>query len=149
VNQEHSGIIRHGAKIVYAYSEATVPKISLVTRKAYGGAYIVMASKLTRTDLALAWPTAEIAVMGAEGAVNILYSKRLKELSADEAEAERSRLEREYYQKFSSPYPAAAAGHIDDVIVPSETRPRLIAAMNYLRDKQVCLPAKKHGNIPL
>jgi len=149
VNQEHGGIIRHGAKIVYAYSEATVPKISLVTRKAYGGAYIVMASKLTRTDLALAWPTAEIAVMGAEGAVNILYSKRLKELSADEADAERSRLEREFHEKFSSPYPAAAAGHIDDVIVPSETRPRLIAAMSYLRDKQVSLPAKKHGNIPL
>jgi len=149
VNQEHGGIIRHGAKIVYAYSEATVPKISIVTRKAFGGAYIVMASKLTRTDLALAWPTAEIAVMGTEGAVNILYGKKLKELPEAEAQAERERLVAEYRQKFAGPYPAATAGHIDDVIAPSETRPRLIAAMNYLRDKQASLPPKKHGNIPL
>jgi acetyl-CoA carboxylase carboxyltransferase component len=147
--QEHGGIIRHGAKIVYAYSEATVPKISLVTRKAYGGAYIVMASKLIRTDLALAWPTAEIAVMGAEGAVNILYGKKLKELPEQEAQAERARLANEYRQKFAGPYPAATAGHIDDVIEPSETRPRLIAALSFLRDKQASSPAKKHGNIPL
>jgi len=147
--QEHSGIIRHGAKIVYAYSDATVPKISLVTRKAYGGAYIVMASKLTRTDLALAWPTAEIAVMGAEGAVNILYGKKLKSLPDQEAQAERARLVDEYQRKFAGPYPAAVASHIDDIIMPSETRPRLIAAMSFLRDKQASLPAKKHGNIPL
>jgi acetyl-CoA carboxylase carboxyltransferase component len=149
VDQEHGGIIRHGAKIVYAYSEATVPKISLVTRKAIGGAYIVMASKLTRTDLALAWPGVEIAVMGAEGAVNILYGKKLERLPPDQAEPERTRLEHDYHQKFTGPYPAAAAGHIDDVIAPSETRPRLIAAMNFLRDKQVCRPARKHGNMPL
>jgi acetyl-CoA carboxylase carboxyltransferase component len=147
--QEHGGIIRHGAKIVYAYSEATVPKISIVTRKAYGGAYIVMASKLTRTDLALAWPTAEIAVMGAEGAVNILYGKKLGSLPETEAQAEQARLMDEYGQKFAGPYPAATAGHIDDVIAPSETRPRLIAALGFLRDKQVRLPPKKHGNMPL
>ena len=147
--QEHGGIIRHGAKIVYAYSEATVPKISIVTRKAYGGAYIVMASKLTRTDLALAWPTAEIAVMGAEGAVNVLHGKKLKGMPEAEAQAERARLVDEYRQKFAGPYPAATAGHIDDVIAPSETRPRLIAALRLLRDKQASLPPKKHGNIPL
>jgi acetyl-CoA/propionyl-CoA carboxylase carboxyl transferase subunit len=147
--QEHGGIIRHGAKIVYAYSEATVPKISIVTRKAYGGAYIVMASKLTRTDLALAWPTAEIAVMGAEGAVNILYGKKLKDMPETEAQAERERLVDEYRQKFADPYPAATAGQIDDVIAPSETRPRLIAALRFLCDKQASLPPKKHGNIPL
>jgi acetyl-CoA carboxylase carboxyltransferase component len=108
-----------------------------------------MASKLIRTDLALAWPTAEIAVMGAEGAVNILYGKKLKELPEQEAQAERARLADEYRQKFAGPYPAATAGHIDDVIQPSETRPRLIAALGFLRDKQASSPAKKHGNIPL
>ena len=149
MGQEHGGIIRHGAKIVYAYSEATVPKVSLVTHKAYGGAYIVMASKLTRTDLALAWPTAEIAVMGAEGAVNILYGKKLKGLPGQEAQAERARRVDEYRQKFAGPYPAATAGHIDDIIKPSETRPRLIAALSFLRDKRASSPAKKHGNIPL
>ncbi len=149
VGQEHGGIIRHGAKIVYAYCEATVPKISIVTRKAYGGAYIVMASKLTRTDLALAWPTAEIAVMGAEGAVNILCRKKLKELPEAQAQAERARLVQEYQQKFGGPYVTATSGHIDDVVVPSQTRPRLIAAMNFLRDKQASTPPKKHGNIPL
>ena len=149
VGQEHGGIIRHGAKIVYAYSEATVPKISIVTRKAYGGAYIVMASKLTRTDLALAWPTAEIAVMGAEGAVNILYGKKLKGLPEAEAQAERARLANEYRHKFAGPYPAATAGHIDDVIAPHETRPCLIAALSFLRDKQASLPPKKHGTMPL
>ncbi len=149
VGQEHGGIIRHGAKIVYAYSEATVPKISLVTRKAYGGAYIVMASKLTRTDLALAWPSAEIAVMGAEGAVNILHRKKLGAMPDAEAQAERARLVEEYQRQFGGPFAAAAGGHIDDVIAPSETRPRLIAALNFLRDKQANLPPKKHGNIPL
>ncbi len=145
--QEHGGIIRHGAKIVYAYAEATVPKISIVTRKAYGGAYIVMSSKYIRTDLTLAWPTAEIAVMGAEGAVNILHRKRLQD--CEDPEAERARLVAEYREKFSKPYAAAASGHIDDVILPAETRPRLIAALELLRDKQAALPSKKHGIMPV
>ncbi len=147
VAQEHGGIIRHGAKIVYAYSEATVPKLAVVTRKAYGGAYIVMSSKYIRTDLVLAWPTAEIAVMGAEGAVNILYRKHLKAVA--DPEAERARLVAEFREKFSKPYRAAASGHIDDILIPAETRPRLIAALELLRDKQVTLPPKKHGNMPL
>jgi acetyl-CoA carboxylase carboxyltransferase component len=145
--QEHGGIIRHGAKIVYAYSEATVPKISLVTRKAYGGAYIVMSSKYIRTDLCYAWPSAEIAVLGAEGAVNIIFRRDIA--AADESEAERQRLVEEYRQKFSKPYAAAASGHIDDVIAPRETRPRLIAALELLKDKQASLPPKKHGNMPV
>jgi acetyl-CoA carboxylase carboxyltransferase component len=147
VAQEHGGIIRHGAKIVYAYSEATVPKVSVVTRKAYGGAYIVMSSKYIRTDLAFAWPTAELAVMGAEGAVNILYGKHLKDRK--DAKAERDRLVAEFREKFSKPYASAASGHIDEILIPSETRPRLIAALELLRDKQVKSPPKKHGNIPL
>ena len=146
VNQEHSGIIRHGAKIVYAYSEATVPKIAVITRKAYGGAYIVMSSKHIRTDWVFAWPTAEIAVMGAAGAVSILYGKELKK--SNDA-AERTRLEGEFRDKFGKPYYAAASGHVDDVIAPSETRARLISALDYLRDKAVTTPAKKHGNMPL
>jgi len=145
--QEHGGIIRHGAKIVYAYSEATVPKLCIVTRKAYGGAYIVMSSKYIRTDLVFAWPTAELAVMGAEGAVNILYRKQLKTM--EDPEAERERLVAEFREKFSRPYAPAASGHIDDILVPAETRPRLIAALELLRDKQVKLPPKKHGNMPL
>jgi len=145
--QEHGGIIRHGAKIVYAYSEATVPKLCIVTRKAYGGAYIVMSSKYIRTDLVFAWPTAELAVMGAEGAVNILYRKQLKTM--EDPEAERARLVAEFREKFSRPYAPAASGHIDDILVPAETRPRLIAALELLRDKQVKLPPKKHGNMPL
>jgi acetyl-CoA carboxylase carboxyltransferase component len=144
--QEHGGIIRHGAKIVYAYSEATVPKLCIVTRKAYGGAYIVMSSKYIRTDLVFAWPTAELAVMGAEGAINILYRKQLK---AEDLEGERERLVSQFREKFSKPYAPAASGHIDDVLIPAETRPRLIAALELLRDKQVRLPPKKHGNIPL
>jgi acetyl-CoA/propionyl-CoA carboxylase carboxyl transferase subunit len=147
VAQEHGGIIRHGAKIVYAYSEATVPKLCVVTRKAYGGAYIVMSSKYVRTDLVYAWPTTEIAVMGAEGAVNILYRKELAEMK--DAEAERERLVREFRNKFASPYTVAASGHVDDVLIPSETRPRLIAGLELLRDKKATLPPKKHGNIPL
>ena len=146
VDQEHSGIIRHGAKIVYAYSEATVPKIAVITRKAYGGAYIVMSSKHIRTDWVFAWPTAEIAVMGAAGAVSILYGKELKK--SNDA-AERTRLEGEFRDKFGKPYYAAASGHVDDVIAPSETRARLISALDYLRDKAVSTPAKKHGNMPL
>ncbi len=147
VKQEHGGIIRHGAKIVYAYSEATVPKLAVITRKAYGGAYIVMSSKYIRTDMVFAWPTAEIAVMGADGAVNILYSKQLKDVqNPDEVKQE---FVVEYEEKFSKPYSAAASGHVDDIIAPSETRPRLIAALELLRDKKVSSPAKKHGNIPL
>ncbi len=148
VAQEHGGIIRHGAKIVYAYSEASVPKLAVITRKAYGGAYIVMSSKYIRTDLVYAWPTAEIAVMGAEGAVSILYGKELKKMAAS-AEAERARLEAEFREKFSGPYPAAASGHVDDILIPAETRPRLIAALELLRDKQTTRRPRKHGNIPL
>ena len=147
VDQEHGGIIRHGAKIVYAYSEATVPKLAVVLRKAYGGAYIVMSSKYIRTDLVYAWPTAEIAVMGAEGAVNILYRKQLKEMA--EPGAARRRLEAEFRKKFSRPYAAAASGHIDDILIPAETRPRLIAGLELLRDKQAMLPPKKHGCMPM
>ena len=151
LDQEHGGIIRHGAKIVYAYSEATVPKIAVITRKAYGGAYIVMSSKHIRTDLVFAWPTAEIAVMGAEGAVGILHGKDLKKFAGDVAlaRAERTRLETEFREKFGKPYYAAASGHVDDIIAPSETRSRLIAAIDFLRDKAASPPPKKHGNIPL
>lgn len=147
IGQEHGGIIRHGAKIVYAYSEATVPKISIVTRKAYGGAYIVMSSKYIRTDLCLAWPMAEIAVMGAEGAVAILHRRALKE--AADSESLHAQLVSEFRGKFGKPYVAAASGHIDDVIKPSETRPRLVTALRLLKDKAVQGPAKKHGNMPV
>ncbi len=148
--QEHGGIIRHGAKIVYAYSEATVPKLCVVTRKAYGGAYIVMSSKYIRTDLVYAWPTAEIAVMGAEGAVNILYRKQL----ADAEESQRTRHIRdefiaEFREQFGSPYAAAASGHVGDVILPGETRARLIGALDFLRRKQATPLPKKHGTMPL
>ncbi|BAJ62614.1 MULTISPECIES: acyl-CoA carboxylase subunit beta [Anaerolinea] len=147
VAQEHGGIIRHGAKIVYAYSEATVPKLTVVTRKGYGGAYIVMGSKHIHADLVFAWPMAEIAVMGAEGAVNILYRKEIS--NHPDPAAERARLVAEFREKFANPYRAAASGYVDDVIMPSETRPRLIAALELLRDKQVSQPSKKHGSIPL
>jgi acetyl-CoA carboxylase carboxyltransferase component len=145
--QEHGGIIRHGAKIVYAYSEATVPKIAVVARKAFGGAYIVMSSKYIRTDIVYAWPTAEIAVMGAEGAVNILYRKRLADMP--DAQAAQARFIAEFKEQFGSPYAAAASGHIDDVILPSETRAKLIMALSFLRDKRAAPLPKKHGNIPL
>jgi acetyl-CoA carboxylase carboxyltransferase component len=145
--QEHGGIIRHGAKIVYAYSEATVPKVCVVARKAYGGAYIVLSSKYIRTDMVYAWPTAEIAVMGAEGAVNILYRKRLAQV--EKPEQVRARFVAEFREQFGSPYAAAASGHVDDVILPRETRARLIAALSFLRDKQATPLPKKHGNIPL
>ncbi len=147
--QERQGIIRHGAKIVYAYSEATVPKVSVVLRKAYGGAYIVMSSKMIRTDVCLAWPSAEIAVMGPKGAVNILYARQLAALDPVEREAERTRLEGSFQEKFNSPFVAAAAGHIDDVIYPRETRARVSAALDFLKDKQTATVPKKHGNIPL
>jgi acetyl-CoA/propionyl-CoA carboxylase carboxyl transferase subunit len=145
--QEHRGIIRHGAKIVYAYSEATVPKISVVTRKAYGGAYIVMSSKYIRTDLVYAWPTAEIAVLGAEGAVNILYQKHLAQVeNPDEVRAD---FIAQFREEFGSPYAAAASGHVDDLLLPSETRAKLVAALDFLRDKQATSLPKKHGSIPL
>ncbi|HEX9045199.1 MAG TPA: acyl-CoA carboxylase subunit beta [Candidatus Limnocylindrales bacterium] len=147
VGQEHGGIIKHGAKLLFAYCEATVPKITVITRKAYGGAYDVMSSKHVRGDMNFAWPTAQIAVMGAEGAVNIIFRDQIA--AADEPVAERARLVGEYEAEFDNPYVAAARGYIDDVIVPSETRPRLIAALEMLKDKRESSPRKKHGNIPL
>jgi acetyl-CoA carboxylase carboxyltransferase component len=147
VDQEHGGIIRHGAKVLYAYSEATVPKISVITRKAYGGAYIVMGSKYLGTDVNYAWPSAEIAVLGAEGAANILFRRQI-EAAADPA-AERSRLAEEYRRKFNNPYHAASAGFVDDIIEPQETRPKVIATLAALRDKYSPSPPRKHGNIPV
>jgi propionyl-CoA carboxylase beta chain len=147
VAQEDGGIIRHGAKLLYAFCEATVPKLTVITRKAYGGAYDVMSSKHVRGDLNLAWPTAEIAVMGAEGAVNILYRDELA--GAGDGPAERARLIAEYETRFANPYVAAARGYVDDVIKPSETRARLIAGLRMLADKRDTNPLKKHGNIPL
>jgi acetyl-CoA carboxylase carboxyltransferase component len=147
VAQEHGGIIRHGAKMLYAYAEATVPKVAVITRKAYGGAYIVMSSKHLRGDINYAWPSAEIAVMGPEGAVNIIGHKEIRE--AEDPEAKRAELVEEYRDKFANPYIAASRGYIDDVIEPRETRPRLIRALEMLRNKQDTLPPKKHGNIPL
>jgi len=147
VAQEHGGIIRHGAKLIYAYCEATVPKITIVTRKAYGGAYCVMSSKHIRGDINYAWPSAEIAVMGPEGAVNIIFRREIA--AAEDPEAERQRLVREYREKFTHPYVAASLGYIDEVIEPHETRPRLIAALEMLRNKRDSNPPKKHGNMPL
>jgi len=147
LTQEHGGIIRHGAKLLYAYAEATVPKITVITRKAYGGAYDVMSSKHIRCDINLAWPTAEIAVMGPEGAINILHRKELAE--AADPEALRAKLTAEYRERFANPYIAAARGFIDDVIEPSQTRPRIISALEMLKNKRDKNPPKKHGNIPL
>lgn len=144
--QEYGGIIRHGAKLIFAYAEASVPKLAVVTRKAYGGAYIVMSSKNLGADVNLAWPTAEIAVMGPDAAVNILYRK---ELSAEDADAVRARLTDDYRRQFANPYVAAARGYVDAVIAPRETRPRLIAALDVLHGKRQARPAKKHGNMPL
>ncbi|MBI3951387.1 MAG: methylmalonyl-CoA carboxyltransferase [Acidobacteria bacterium] len=147
VNQEHGGIIRHGAKLLYAYSEATAPKITVITRKSYGGAYCVMGSKHIRTDINYAWPTAEIAVMGPDAAVNILYRREIQ--SAEDLEsARRARIE-EYEAKFASPYVAAERGYIDEVIEPKFTRPKLIRALEQLDTKRDTNPPKKHGNIPL
>jgi propionyl-CoA carboxylase beta chain len=143
--QEYGGIIRHGAKLLFAFAEATVPKVSVITRKAYGGAYCVMLSKDIATDFNYAYPTAEIAVMGPEGAVNILYRRELAD-APPEARAERVS---EYIANFATPYIAARRGYVDDIIEPSETRPRLITAFEALRGKRVSLPKKKHGNIPL
>ncbi len=147
VNQEHGGIIKQGAKLLYAYCEATVPKLAVITRKAYGGAYDVMSSKHVRGDINLAWPTAEIAVMGAEGAVNIIFKDAIAK--ADDPVAEHRRLVQEYEAEFNNPYIAAARGYIDEVILPSETRPRLIRGLEILADKRETNPPKKHGNIPL
>jgi propionyl-CoA carboxylase beta chain len=146
-DQEHRGIIRQGAKLLYAYAEATVPKLTVVTRKAYGGAYIVMGSKHLRADINFAWPTAEIAVMGPDAAVNIIHRRRLAE--ADDPEATKAELVDEYKEKFANPYVAAERGFIDDVIDPAETRPKLIRALDMLQNKRDTLPPKKHGNIPL
>lgn len=145
--QEHGGIIRSGAKLLYAYCEATVPKLTVITRKAYGGAYDVMSSKHIRGDLNLAWPTAEIAVMGPDGAVNIIFRKELAE--ADDPITKKAELVAEYREKFANPYVAAGRGFIDDVIEPRETRPRLINALEMLQNKRDTNPPKKHGNIPL
>jgi acetyl-CoA carboxylase carboxyltransferase component len=147
VSQEHGGIIRHGAKLLYAYCEATVPKITIITRKAYGGAYVVMSSKHIRGDISYAWPSAEIAVMGPEGAVNIIFRKDIA--GADDPVAKRDELGEDYREKFAHPYVAASRGYIDDVIEPRETRPRLIEALETLQAKRDRNPAKKHGNIPL
>jgi propionyl-CoA carboxylase beta chain len=145
--QEFGGIIKHGAKLLYAYGEATVPKISVITRKAYGGAYIVMSSKHLRADVNLAWPSAEIAVMGADGAVNIIYREEISR--SDNPKETRERLISEYREKFTNPYIAASRGFVDDVIDPADTRPRVIKALEMLQNKRDSLPAKKHGNIPL
>lgn len=145
--QEHNGIIRHGAKILYAYSEATVPKISLIMRKAYGGAYIAMNSKEMGADLVYAWPIAEIAVMGAEGAVNIAFKRKIK--AAADPEAMRKQCKQDYEDRFLNPYVAAARGYVNEVIRPEETRGRLLKALKTLKGKEVHVPKKKHGNIPL
>jgi propionyl-CoA carboxylase beta chain len=147
VGQEHGGIIRHGAKLLYAYCEATVPKLTVITRKAYGGAYDVMSSKHIRGDLNLAWPSAEIAVMGPAGAVAIIFKDAIA--AAADPDAERARLVAEYETRFANPYIAAGRGYVDDVIRPSETRPRLIAGLEALATKRDTNPRKKHGNIPL
>ncbi len=146
-DQEHRGVIRHGAKVLFSYADATVPKIQIITRKAYGGAMIVMSSKLMGADISFAWPSAEIAVMGPEGAANILYRKQIE--AAEDPAAERERIVDEYRKKFLNPYAAAADGYIDDVIEPRETRKRVIAALAALREKSASTPARKHGNIPL
>jgi propionyl-CoA carboxylase beta chain len=145
--QEWGGIIRHGAKLLYAYTEATVPKITLITRKAYGGAYDVMASKHMLADFNFAWPSAEIAVMGPEGAVNIIHRRDIA--GSPTPDERRGKLIDDYKARFANPYSAAERGYIDDVIIPHETRPKLIAALETLRTKRVAGPKRKHGNIPL
>jgi acetyl-CoA carboxylase carboxyltransferase component len=145
--QEYRGIIRHGAKFLYAYAEATVPKISIITRKAYGGAFVVMSSKNLRGDINYAWPTAEIAVMGPDGAVNIVFKDTIDK--SKKPEETRQKLIDEYRDKFANPYVAASKGYIDDVIDPRSTRPKVIKALEMLRNKTDTNPPKKHGNIPL
>ena len=150
-DQEWNGIIRRGAKLLYAYAEATVPMVTVITRKAYGGAYDVMGSKHLGADMNLAWPTAQIAVMGAQGAVNILYRKEIAEVIADggDVEAARQRFITEYEDTLANPYIAAERGYVDSVISPSHTREWVIRALHALRNKRETLPPKKHGNIPL
>ena len=147
VNQEHGGLIKNGAKLLYAFCEATVPKLTVITRKAYGGAYIVMASKHIRADFNFAYPTAEIAVMGADGAANVLYSKDIAK--AEDPTAKRAEIIAEYNEKFANPYVAAGLGYVDEVIMPRETRKKLLRALNLLESKRESMPPKKHGNIPL
>lgn len=147
VDQEHNGIIRHGAKMIFAYADASVPKVSVILRKAYGGAYIVMSSKHLGGDLNFAWPSSEIAVMGPEGAVSIIYRRELSE--APDAEALRSGLVDQYRQEMANPYIAASHGYLDDVILPAETRACIIDALESLKDKRKQTPARKLGNIPL
>ncbi len=147
VSQEHSGIIRHGSKLLYAYCEATVPMITVITRKGYGGAYVVMGSKHVRSDISYAWPGAEIAVMGPDGAVNIIFRRELD--AAEDATSRREQILRDYREEFANPYAAAKRGYVDEVIEPQETRPRLIDALEMLQNKRVARPPKKHGNIPL
>ena len=145
--QEYGGIIRHGAKLLFAFAEATVPKVTVITRKAYGGAYCVMSSKHIRTDVNFAWPSAEIAVMGPEGAVNILYKRELE--AAKDPSALRASKVAEFREKFANPYVAASRGFIDEIIRPRQTRAKLVAALASLETKRDKNPAKKHGNIPL
>jgi acetyl-CoA carboxylase carboxyltransferase component len=147
VDQEYGGIIRHGAKLLYAYCEATVPRIQVITRKAYGGAYVVMNSKSIGADLAFAWPSAELAVMGPEGAVNIVYRRELQD--AADPVARRTELVDEYIERYANPYVAAERGYVDDVIDPAETRIKLVAGLEMLRSKREELPKRKHGNVPL
>jgi len=147
VDQEHAGVIRHGAKLLYAYSEATVPKITIILRKAYGGGYIAMCSRHLGADFVFAWPTAEIAVMGPEGAVNIVYRRELA-AAADQAATRRQKVD-EFRERFANPFVAAERGYVDDVIQPHETRPRVIRALRMLENKVDTMPRKKHGNIPL
>jgi propionyl-CoA carboxylase beta chain len=147
VGQEHRGIIRHGAKLLYAYAEASVPKVSIITRKAYGGAYVVMSSKYLGTDICYAWPSAEIAVMGPEGAANILYRKQID--AAKDPDKERSKLTDEYRKNFLNPYAAADAGYVDEVIEPRETRVKIIRALEALKNKYENRMPRKHGNMPV
>src|SRR5207342_2200523 len=146
-DQEYGGIIRHGAKLLYAYCESTVPRVQIITRKAYGGAYVVMNSKSIGADLAFAWPSAEIAVMGPQGAVGIIFRKEIE--SADDVEAKRAELIAEYTERFANPYIAAERGYVDDVIDPRETRRVLVRSLEMLRTKKEKLPQRKHGNVPL
>jgi propionyl-CoA carboxylase beta chain len=146
-NQEWGGIIRHGAKLLYAYAEATVPLLTVITRKAYGGAYDVMSSKPLRADVNLAWPSAEIAVMGPQAAVNIIFRRELE--AAEDANSRRDELVAEYTERFANPYIAAERGYLDDVIEPQTTRPRLIQALEMSVTKREARPPRKHGNIPL
>ena len=147
-DQEYGGIIRHGAKLLYAYCEATVPRVQIITRKGYGGAYVVMNSKSIGADLAYAWPSAEIAVMGAQGAVNIIFRKEIAE-AGDAAATRQAELIEEYTERFANPYNAAERGYVDDVIDPRDTRRVLVRSLEMLRTKKESLPQRKHGNVPL